>query len=104
MFWSFRVLVLHLYEDWYEYLQDSLSQEGHKYFESIHLNKAAEEEWPHSLNRLCHFLAQKTHWKVMVFIDEYEAPYNRAYEHDFFKTVASFISFPITVKADSDPG
>ena len=50
-------------------------------------------------------MARKSEQKAMVFIDEYKAPNHRAYELGFFAKVASFVSFPITIKVeDSDLG
>ncbi|KIL69450.1 hypothetical protein M378DRAFT_157725, partial [Amanita muscaria Koide BX008] len=86
MFASFRVMVSNLYKEWYQYLGDSLDPEEKRFFDSIRLNTAVEY-WIHSLNQLTGFLAQKCGRKVMVFIDEYEAPNNRAYELDFFDKV-----------------
>jgi hypothetical protein len=39
------------------------------------------------LKRLSVFLARKSERGAMIFIDEYEAPNNRAYELDFFDQV-----------------
>ena len=94
MFWSFRELVSEHYSDWSEYLSDStLAPADQRYFDSIRDNEAPQEQWTHSLLWLSKFLARKSQRKVMIFVDEYEAPSNRAYEHDFFKTVASFFFF-----------
>ena len=87
-------MVSGLYQEGYEYLQDSLSPDEWGYFESICFNKAAEKQWTFSLNRLCVYLAQKSQQKVMVFIDEYDAPNNRSYGQEFFTTVCT-VSFHI---------
>ena len=97
MFWSFRELVSRLYRDWYGYLLDSLSPADQPYFESICANEAPEERWTNSLLRLCEFLAQKSQRKVMVFVDEYEAPNNCSYNHDFFEKVG--LSYPFRLQS-----
>jgi hypothetical protein len=103
MFWSFREMVSNLYKESYEYLGQPLNPREKEYFESIRLNTASEERWENSLQRLSSFLARKSGRGVIVFIDKYEAPNNRAYDW-IFGPSASFISLPITVKADnSDP-
>jgi hypothetical protein len=87
MFWSFRMMVSALYTESYEYLGQSLDQEEKEFFESIRFNKAPVEHWGTSLQRLSYFLAQKSGRGVMVFIDEYEAPINRAFELGCFVKV-----------------
>ena len=84
MFRSFSVMVSELYEEWYEYLGQSLNPAEKEFFESIHLNTAPEANWEESLQRLSYFLARKSGRGVMVFIDEYEVPINRSYELGFF--------------------
>jgi hypothetical protein len=71
----------------YDYLENSLKPGEKAFFESIRLNTAPVERWRISLKRLSDFLARKSGRKAMVFIDEYEAPNNRAYELDFFAKV-----------------
>jgi hypothetical protein len=80
-------MVSDLYEGSYEYLGDSLNAGEKAFFESIRLNAAPVEHWRNSLKRLSYFLARKSERRVMVFIDEYEAPNNRAYELGFFAKV-----------------
>jgi hypothetical protein len=80
MLGSFREMVSHLYEESYEYLEDSLKPGEKSFFESIRLNIAPVERWRISLQQLSYFLARKSGRGVMVFIDEYEAPNNCAYE------------------------
>jgi hypothetical protein len=87
MLGSFRVMVSVLYKESYEYLGQSLDLEEKEFFESIRLNTAPVERWRISLKRLSNFLARKSGRKAMVFIDEYEAPINRAYEHGYFNKV-----------------
>ncbi|KAK2467448.1 hypothetical protein APHAL10511_000303 [Amanita phalloides] len=90
MFRSFRKQVSNLYEEWHEYLLDSLTPKQRQYFESIRLNEADEEEWDDSLTELCGYLARKSKQKVMVFIDEYEVPNNCAHEKGFFEITNYF--------------
>jgi hypothetical protein len=92
MFMSFRNMVSRAYRDWKWYLLDSLSPADQRYYESISGNEASADRWTDSLLRLCEFLAQKSQRKVMVFVDEYEAPNNHSYQHDFFDTVG--LSYP----------
>ena len=87
MLWSFRVMISVVYEEWYEYLEHSLNPGEMEFFESIRFNTAPEERWMNGLKRLSDFLAWESGRKVMVFIDEYEAPNNRAYELGFFAEV-----------------
>ena len=104
MFWSFRVMVSDLYEESYEYLGQSLDPEEKEFYESIRFNRAPAELWGNSLQRLSYFLARKSGRGVMVFIDEYEAPDNRAYELGYFDQVRP--SYPSRLRSteDSDPG
>jgi hypothetical protein len=87
MFSSFRRMVSDLYKEWYQYLEHILDLEEKAFFESIRLNTASVGDWRDSLKRLSVFLARKSERGAMIFIDEYEAPNNRAYELDFFDQV-----------------
>jgi hypothetical protein len=80
-------MVSALYKEWYQYFEHSLDPEEEAFFESIRLNTASVEHWMHSLEQLSRFLARKSGRGAMVFIDEYEAPNNRAYELGFFAKV-----------------
>jgi len=96
---SFRVkgMVSRLYGDWQECLWNSLDPEDQKTFQSIRSKEASDVTLRASLELLSHFLDKKSRGNVIVLIDEYEAPNNRAYEFDFkFQGGASFISLPIT--------
>ena len=84
---SFREMVSDLYKESYGYLEHSLKPEEKAFFQSIRLNTAPVERWRISLQRLSYFLARKSGRGTMVFIDEYEAPNNRAYELGFFAKV-----------------
>jgi hypothetical protein len=98
MFWSFRELVSRLYRDWYGYLLDSLTPADQQYCESICANEAPVKIWTNSLIRLCEFLTRKSQRKVMIFVDEYEAPNNCSYKHDFFDRVGLSYLFRLQSK------
>ena len=80
-------MVSDLYEESYDYLEQSLNPGEKEFFESIRLNTASVEHWGNSLKQLSSFLAWKSRWRAMVFIDEYEAPNNCAYELGFLAEV-----------------
>jgi hypothetical protein len=104
MFQSFRVMVSVLYKESYEYLGQSLDPEEKEFYESIRFNRAPAELGGGSLQRLSYFLARKSGWGVMVFIDEYEVPDNCAYKLGYFDQVRP--SYPSRLRSteDSDPG
>ena len=80
-------MVSDLYEESYDYLEQSLNPGEKEFFESIRLNTASVERWGNSLKQLSSFLARKSRWRAMVFIDEYETPNNHAYELGFLAEV-----------------
>ena len=80
-------MVSDLYEESYDHLKQSLNPGEKEFFESICLNTASVERWGNSLKRLSSFLVRKSRRRAMVFIDEYEAPNNRAYELGFLAEV-----------------
>jgi hypothetical protein len=82
-------MVSHLYNESYGYLGQSLDPEEKEFYESICFNSAPAEHWGYSLQQLTYFLARKSGRGVMVFIDEYEAPYRYAYEYGFVEKVRS---------------
>ena len=86
MFRSFRQMVSNLYEEWYEYLEQSIKPREMEFYEPICLNTASVF-WRTSLERLSYFLARKSGRRVMVLIDEYEVPNNLAYKHGYFDKV-----------------
>ena len=87
MLGSFKVLIAKLYEGWKSYLLDSLSEQKKKIFQSYMDEIADGIQLRVSLERLTTFLAKKSGRKVIILIDEYDAPNNRAYEFNFFKQV-----------------
>ena len=84
---SFKDMVSSLYKRWKWYLWDSLEPEDQNDFQSLIDEKASHAKLTASLKRLSSFLAKKSGRQVIVLIDEYEAPNNRAYEYGFFKEV-----------------
>ena len=84
---SFKTMVSLLYAKWKTYLWDFLDSEQQETFQSIRRKTASDGDLRISLKLLSEFLAKKSGRKVIVLIDEYEAPNNRAYEHGFFKEV-----------------
>jgi hypothetical protein len=84
---SFKTMVSLLYAKWKKYLWDFLDPEQQETFQSIRRKTASDGDLRISLELLSLFLAEKSGQKVIVLIDEYEAPNNRAYEHGFFKKV-----------------
>ena len=59
------------------------------YFESIRNRTATEADLAQSLYKLSRLIAKKFRREVIVLIDEYEAPNNRAYDHGYFDKVRS---------------
>ena len=57
------------------------------YFESIRNKTATESDLEESLYNLSYFVAQKFGRKVIVLIDEYDAPNNHAYDRGYFNEV-----------------
>jgi hypothetical protein len=89
---TFKDLVFELYQEWRDRLMQSLNPAERTYFESIYLMTATEGDFAMSLKRLCSFLAKKFGRKVMILIDEYEAPINCAFERGYFHKVRSLYS------------
>ena len=86
---AFSDLVSDLYAKWEDCLVQSLRPSQRRYFESILNMTATKDELMGSLYKLTLFLADKFRRNVIVLIDEYEAPNNRAYEHGYFNDVRS---------------
>lgn len=70
----------------------SLKPADKTYFESICLMTAMNADLEWSLYSLSSFLARKFDRRVIVIIDEYEAPNNYAYDHGYFTEVRSLYS------------
>ncbi len=86
---GFRGLVSALYEEWEDCLMESLKLSQRSYFESILNKTATEADLKRSLYKLSRFLANKFGRKVIVLIDEYDAPNIRACDHGYFDEVRS---------------
>ena len=105
MLGSFKGMVSKLYEEWKEYLWDSLSKKYQITFQSLIDESASHVTLRASLVLLTQFLGKKSGRKVIVLIDEYEAPNNRAYDFDFFKQVRPLHLPSIILKVDDiNPG
>ena len=87
MLWDFKDLVSDLYAKWQGCLMQSLELPERIYFESIRNMTATKRGLAKSLFKLSRFIAQKFGQKVIVLIDEYEAPNNRAYDRGYFDEV-----------------
>ena len=85
----FKSLVSNLYSEWEDCLMHSLVPRQRRYFESILDKTAMEVDLQESLYNLSYLLTKKFRQKVIVLIDEYEAPNNCAYEHGYFNDVRS---------------
>jgi len=102
---NFKDLVSDLYMKWEDCLLQSLSPVDKTYFESICLKTATEDELANSLYRLSKFLTGKFGRKVIVLIDEYEAPINCAFENDYFNEPNVFFGrhvLPRLLKSNED--
>jgi hypothetical protein len=88
---SFRWRVSLLYKEWRQFLRGSLDSNEDAFFEAICLETASEDQFRDSLYLLSLFLARRFGKKVIVLIDEYDAPINfaheLAHEKDFFVKV-----------------
>jgi hypothetical protein len=84
---KFKSFVSRLYAKWQGCLMQSLELRERIYFESIRNMTATKRGLAKSLFKLSRFIAQKFGQKVIVLIDEYEAPNNRAYDRGYFNEV-----------------
>ena len=87
IFASFRLMVSDLFKDWSEYVWPCLNKNEQAWFESIRDDLAPDVSWVSTLTKLCTLLRRRSGQRVIVLIDEYEAPLNFAYSHDFFAVV-----------------
>ena len=93
MLLNFRDFVSDLYAEWEDLLMESLKPSERTYFESICNKTATEDDLTRSLYKLSRFLARKFRQRVIVLIDEYEAPIYLAYDHGYFNEVRSLYLF-----------
>jgi hypothetical protein len=89
---DFKTLVSLLYRGWEDCLMQSLKPGDKTYFDTICLKTATNADLKKSLYKLSYFLRRKFGRKVIVLIDEYEAPFICAYEHGYFDKVRSLYS------------
>src|SRR6266852_7166257 len=102
---DFEQFVSDLYMEWEDCLVKSLKPVEKTYFESICLKTATKSELKWSLYKLSHFLHRKYGRKVIVLIDECQAPSNRACEHNYFNAVRSlYLSLCPLRLTTSNPG
>jgi hypothetical protein len=94
----FRNLVSNLYRQWEDCLVQSLKLPERTYFQSIRNRTATEPDLRRSLYNLSRFLAEKFSQRVIVLIDEYEVPINRAYDRYFNNVCSLYLSMTIWVK------
>ena len=85
---SIRENLSNLYEK-YSYLKDSLNERNKRKFEKIWFEET-EGSYDDSLNFLSKILAEKYNNKVIVLIDEYDAPLTMAYEYGFYDRAVVF--------------
>lgn len=76
----------------HSYLMDSpsLSEEDKAYFKSILSRSATADMFQMSLYRLSGFLYTHYHRKVIILIDEYDAPLQHAFAHGFYEEAITF--------------
>jgi hypothetical protein len=86
---NFKDLVFALYIRWRDCVIECLNPAERAYFETICLMTATEDKWERSLYKLSYFLRRKFGRKVIVLIDEYEAPINCAFDLGYFDKVRS---------------
>ena len=84
---DFKDCVSDLYRKWEIRLMESLDPGERTYFESICGKRGTEGDMEMSLSILSYFIARKYGQPVIVLIDEYEAPINFAFDHDYFEKV-----------------
>lgn len=87
---DFKDLASNLYREWEDCLMQSLGPEDKTYYESICLETATEAKLKRSSYGLSYFLARKFGRKVIVLIDEYEVPNNRAFKRGYFDKANEF--------------
>ena len=87
MLLDFRDFVSDLYAKWEDLLMPSLKLREKIYFRSICNMTTTKRDLEKSLFKLSRFVAQKFDRKVIVLIDEYKAPNNRAYDRGYFDEV-----------------
>ena len=85
---SARETVSNLYEN-YSYLRDSLNERNKRKFDKIWFEEI-DGGYEDSLNFLSKILEEHYNQKVIVLIDEYDAPLTMAYEYGFYDRAVVF--------------
>ena len=85
---SARETLSNLYEN-YSYLRDSLNERNRRKFDKIWFEEI-DGGYEDSLNFLSKILEEYYNEKVIVLIDEYDAPFTMAYEYSFYDRAVVF--------------
>ena len=85
---SIRKVFSNLYEK-YNYLRENLSERNKRKFDKIWFEENSDD-YSDSLNFLSKLLEEKYKEKVIVLIDEYDAPLTMAYEYNFYERAVVF--------------
>jgi predicted AAA-ATPase/PD-(D/E)XK nuclease superfamily protein len=84
-------LVSQLYQQHKSALTKSLSEDEKKYFQKIIEKTADSIDVSESLKRLSLFLSVHYQQRVIILLDEYDAPIQAAFNNGYYKEVVSFI-------------
>ena len=85
---SIRKVFSNLYEK-YNYLRENLSERNKRKFDKIWFEEISDD-YSDGLNFLSKLLEEKYKEKVIVLIDEYDAPLTMAYEYNFYERAVVF--------------
>ena len=85
---SIRKVFSNLYEK-YNYLRENLSERNKRKFDKIWFEEISDD-YSDSLNFLSKLLEENYKEKVIVLIDEYDAPLTMAYEYNFYERAVVF--------------
>jgi len=72
-------------------VNEILSEKDRRYYESIINETALEEEYQLSLKNLSMFLAKYYKQRVIILIDEYDAPIENGFVNKFYKSTINFM-------------
>ena len=85
---SIRRIFSNLYEE-YKYLKENLDERNKRKFEKIWFEEI-DGSYEDALNFLSKILEERYNQKVIVLIDEYDAPLTMAYEYNFYDKAVVF--------------